>query len=76
MLNDTRNALLFITQRNQPSTWRGRSEQILHKQVGCEPRKNAGVGVAIVVASSCSQGDRFKGSNSNREKTAIGENQT
>jgi hypothetical protein len=31
----------------QPSTWCGRSEQILLKQVGCEARKNPAVAVVF-----------------------------
>jgi hypothetical protein len=30
----------FIEHVQQPSTWRGRSEQILLNQVGCETRKS------------------------------------
>jgi hypothetical protein len=37
----------WANRAQEPSTWRGRSEQILLKQVGCEARKTPAVGVVF-----------------------------
>jgi hypothetical protein len=39
----------------QPSTWRGRSEQILLNQLGCEARKIAAMGEIFFLTSTCSE---------------------